>query len=311
MSRQSRYVVLAIVWSLSLASRTALYGEELAFESYDARLASLEAELAALRSTASTAGSGGGESCCAPDIDSCRIVPPARCAGLIGGFDLVMARPHSSLGVFGPGFDDPHFDYEATPRIWLGWQGEGGLGFRARYWEFDQVEFGAAAVPGQSQSLAYDTYVIDLEAIDTMQLNSVWLVTLSAGFRYVDFTETRQIASEQGVTSLAFDGDCFGATIGGEVRRPLWACLVGFASARGSILFGDQSVLTGPIVVDEITDNVYSITELALGIDWTRQTSSGAEFYARVGYETQYWEDFSPLASTGFEGFVLGAGIRR
>ena len=92
-----------------------------------------------------------------------------------------------------------------------------------------------------------------------MQLNSVWLVTLSAGFRYVDFTETRQITDQLGLTTLAFDGDSFGATIGAEVRRPLWACLAGFASARGSILFGDQNVLAGPtpsVLVAEFTDNV-------------------------------------------------------
>ena len=110
MSRQPRLVVLALVLSLWLAPGSMLRGEELTFESYAARLESLEAELAALRSAASTAGSGGDESCCAPDIDSCRIAPPARCAGLIGGFDLLMARPHASLGLLGPGLNDPHFD---------------------------------------------------------------------------------------------------------------------------------------------------------------------------------------------------------
>ncbi len=316
----ARALALSMVLSFSLSARPALRGEELAFESYAARLESLEAELAALRSTTSTAG-GSGESCCAPDIDSCRVVSPARCAGLIGGFDLLMARPHSSMGIRGAALTDLHFDYEATPRIWLGWQGERGLGFRARYWEFDQIEFGAAAA-GATDSIAYDTYVIDLEAIDTMQLNADWLVTLSAGFRYVDFTETRQLVDAAGVglTSHAFAGDSLGGTIGAEVRRPLWACLVGFASARGSILFGDQTELAGPtpaVAIDEETDNVYFISELALGMDWTRQMNSGGEFFVRAGYEVQFWDNFTGEPgfdggeSIGFEGFVLGAGIRR
>jgi hypothetical protein len=316
-----RFTVLAIAGSLALAAPAALRAQEfVSTESYAARLETLEAELAALRSSVANAGETGDGSCC-PDIESTRIYSPGRCAGLIGGLEVYAARPHSSMGIRGATGADLHFDYEATPRIWIGWQGEGGLGLRARYWEFDQIEFGSAA-NGGTDSIAYDTYVLDLEAIDTMQLNADWIVTLAAGFRYVDFTEVRQAVDAAGapIAGQSFDGDSFGATIGAEVRRPLWNCLMGYASARGSVLFGDQSEFTGPTgttLVDFETDNVYSITELALGVDWTRQTSRGSEFFARAGYEVQFWDNFTgePFfdggESIGFEGFVLGAGIRR
>ena len=319
-----RFAALAMAAGLALAAPAALRAQEfVSAESYAARLETLEAELAALRSSVANAGEGGGDgSCCAPDIESTRVVSPGRCAGLIGGLELLAMRPHSSMGIRGADGTDLHFDYEATPRLWLGWQGTGGLGLRFRYWEFDQIEFGSSAIAGRADSIAYDTYVLDLEAIDTMQLNADWLVTLAAGLRYVDFTETRQSFAAGGVpfAGHSFDGNCFGATIGAEVRRPLWNCLVGYASARGSVLFGDQSEFTGPTLgtlVDFETDNVYSITELALGVDWTRQTSRGSEFFVRAGYEVQFWDNFTgePFfdggETIGFEGFVLGLGIRR
>ena len=319
MSWHLRLAALALAVS-STGIPAALRAQEfVSAETYSTRLEALEAELAALRSSVANAGGGEG-SCCAPDIESWRIKSPARCAGVIGGIEMYAARPHSSMGIRGASNADLHFDYEATPRIWAGWQGEGGLGLRLRYWEFDQIEFGTNGIGG-TDSVAYDTYVLDLEAIDTMQLNADWIVTLSAGFRYVDFTET-MLASAAGVPVIgrSFDGDSFGATIGGEVRRPLWNCLLGYASARGSILFGDQSEFAGANVgtlVDFETDNVYSITELALGLDWTRQTSRGSEFFVRAGYEVQFWDNFTGEPgfdggeTIGFEGFVLGGGIRR
>jgi hypothetical protein len=314
-----RFAVLAIAGSLALAPAALWAQEFVSAESNTARLETLEADLAALRSSIANGGEGGG-SCCNPDIDACRIVS-TRCAGWIGGIEVYAARPHSSMGIRGALNTDLHFDYEATPRIWVGYQGTNGLGLRMRYWEFDQIESGSA-INGGTDSIAYDTFVIDLEAIDTMQINTDWTVTLAAGFRFVDFTETRAALDAAGapITTHSFDGDSFGATIGAEVRRPLWNCLVGYASARGSVLFGDQSEFTGPTgttLVDFETDNVYSITELALGLDWTRQTSRGAEFFVRAGYEVQFWDNFTGEPgfdggeSIGFEGFVLGAGIRR
>ena len=317
----SRFAALAIASGLLLVSPAALLAQEfVSAESYTARLETLEAELAALRASVSNSGGGGEGSCCNPDIDACRIVS-SRCPGWIGGFDVYAARPHSSMGIRGGSNADLHFDYEATPRIWVGYQGANGLGLRMRYWEFDQIEFGSTAIG--SDSIAYDTFVIDLEAIDTMQINTDWVVTLAAGLRFVDFTETRLAVDAAGtpITGHSFDGDSFGATVGAEVRRPLWNCLMGYASARGSVLFGDQSEFAitpaGPVLIDFETDNVFSITELALGVDWTRQTSRGSEFFVRAGYEVQFWDNFTGEPafdggeSIGFEGFVLGAGIRR
>ena len=319
-----RLVAVAVVCGLSLAGPGVVGGEEFNLESYSTRLESLEAELAAMRGQMiSSKGEDG--SCVAPDIESWRIAPPCRCAGLIGGIDLIMMRPHASLGIRGADATDLHFDYETTPRLWVGWQGESGLGLRARYWEFDQVEFGDSQLaPGlRTDSISYDTYVFDLEVIDTMRLNAVWDVTLSAGLRYVEFTEIRQStidATGLPANGHSFESDSLGATLSAEVRRPLWRCLSGFLNTRGSVLFGDETERTGPTlttIVDEENDNVYYMAEFSTGVDWVRPMSSGGEFFVRTAYEVQFWDNFTgePFfdggESIGFEGFVIGMGVRR
>jgi hypothetical protein len=164
--------------------------------------------------------------------------------------------------------------------------------------------------------------VLDFEVIDSMRLNSVWDVTLSAGLRYVDFSEIRQsVTDATGLPAAghSFDGNSLGGTVAAEVRRPLWRCLTGFVGTRGSVLFGDQTERAGAnlTTIDEENDNVFYIAEFSGGVDWVRPMSNGAEFFVRTAYEVQFWDNFTGEPgfdggeSIGFEGFVLGMGIRR
>src|SRR5439155_20225081 len=55
------------------------------------------------------------------------------------------------------GDDDVTFDFEITPRFAVGFVRAAGLGFRARYWEFDHTAVKGAGTVDQD-ALSVDTY---------------------------------------------------------------------------------------------------------------------------------------------------------
>jgi hypothetical protein len=309
-------------------------------------------------------GGMSGESTCGGSMcgHRCRCCsnPCCRSSGFVGGAEGVFLEPYNSAGtgfntadvaaeVVGlpPIFDvtttlaaevDP--DFEATGRVWVGYQGKGGLGVRARYWEFDDGADAAATLLADTIiGLVvetpvdifhdWDTSVFDVEVFDTSRLGCHWDATWSAGYRHVEYEEARGLsATADAVVPVEislekeFDGD--GLTAGFEVRRRMGGRFGLFASARGSVLFGDEdntlAVDVPTIVTVDVTDEeenvVKSIFETQMGVEFVRPAARRATLFARGGVEAQYWDSFGVPGvltdeSVGFFGFFGSVGLSR
>ncbi len=287
-------------------------------ETYSLRLADLEARMKAIEA--------GGASCqegCVAEYEACSCANCRRTAGPIFGGEVVFLQPHHSNGIQGIDGTDLRFDFEASPRVWLGWTTCSGLGFRARYWDFDHTATGPSGEdPALIVGHGFDVATIDMEITDTLTICRVWDLTLSGGARYVDFEE-RQFATggtEVPVNAaIGYRSSSWGPTLGAELRRPVWRCVSLIGNVRGSILFGDENEFTDPdgLLIDHEQSNVRSIGEMQLCAEWRRETCRGSRWFLRGAVEGQYWSGFSGEhgfdgnEAIGFFGFALSAGLSR
>jgi len=231
--------------------------------------------------------------------------------GIVFESEVLFFRYHRADGVRAGSFnnfppavtDDVQFDHAASPRFTLGYVADNGLGFRVRAWDYDQT--GGAVFPGTGVSMAVDTFTIDLEIFEDIQLNDCWSLELSGGVRYNDFTETMIDPIPAGqFRQNAFSG--YGGILGVEATRSLggWGGL--YARGRAGILMDDKFVrnVRGPGTPNQVavlTDSVLGQTEIALGYEATRYVGNSL-FTLRAGYEWQQWHNYStaftPVTST-------------
>ena len=301
-------------------------------ESYEQRIAELEG------------GDLGGEGC---GCDDCCTDPCCRSCGIVGGVEVAFLRPHASDGigaaaflvlpppVFGAFADaDLEFDFETTPRLWVGYQGSNGLGVRARYWEFDHTVAGTGEIAGVGVFGAFhgiDTYVMDAEVTDTTELGCNWDATVFGGLRYVDYVENRGIfipANGLVVFGNQFNSDSIGPTAGLELRCCVRENVALFGITRGSILMGTENefgvITPGPVdpgfaLIDSESNNVFNIVEVQLGVEATRPLADGGYAFARAALEAQHWGNFgdTPFGfgnggrAVGFAGGTIAVGIVR
>jgi hypothetical protein len=258
----------------------------------------------------------------------------------LNGFNFVVGAPPAPLGPTQE-FDLPlDGDYEFTQRFWIGIQIADGLGVRARYWDFDQDNFGSATLPptfvaaGLPANISipvtsfhtFDTYVIDLEAIDTVQLGCHTAMTWSLGFRYVNYEELRGVNSNIDPTHVfiqkEFEG--YGLTGSLELRRRVCHDIGIYGSARGSVLVGDEvnfvDVQIGAVVGvgrENEEENVKWMLELAGGVEWAKDCGFGT-LSVRGGVEFQHWDGFGAARDSfgrdeniGFFGLTFSVGLIR
>ncbi|HUG89373.1 MAG TPA: Lpg1974 family pore-forming outer membrane protein [Planctomycetaceae bacterium] len=251
------------------------------------------------------------------------------CGGWFGGFEFAWLRPrfsdNTAIVVDPPDgnvvlpFD---YDFETTPRVWLGYVNEDGFGVQARYWQFDGQADSRTFSPDADNPLAsvfvalpgssfvgnafagigetfvaehdLELHVLDLEMVQRWQWRRMLLLG-SLGARYVRMDQEFQgtaltaagVIDEMIRHDHSFEG--FGPVAGLQIIRPLGQRGFGvYGNIRGSILFGDQDV---------------TITQIKLaGADVQRHTRSGDEVLAigEIGFGVQYARTLRNNA----EGFV-------
>ncbi|MCO6458437.1 MAG: hypothetical protein J5I93_24295 [Pirellulaceae bacterium] len=197
-------------------------------------------------------------------------------------------------------------EYLTAPRFTLGWIADGGLGFRLRYFEFDQAQnsYFSEQIGQGVEQIGVDAYTIDFEVFEKICLNKNWTLELSGGLRYADFEEVMIDSFEAGPVlpgtefrANAFDG--WGGVLGIQANRRIGRYSSFYGRFRGSILADDKTVANSLFVgelateVSEQIDSVVGITELAIGYEYARLTSSGRLLFARAGFEWQNWYNFS------------------
>jgi len=302
--------VLGVVFGTAAAR-----GEELNYgnmneASYASRVDALEAELASLKSNL---GSG----YCGSDANSCNSGCNCSQGGVIAGVEMVLLTPHSgALQIPGVANVTPGYGVQASPRLWLGYRNDNGLGVRARYWTFD-ADAGPSTI-GLVSNLHMEA--LDLEVTQTAQLAS-WNFDLSFGIRWAQDRNTLAlgpiVAGQQN-----FEGT--GGTIAlGAWRQLGHSNLSLFANTRASLLYGQNdypiSVALPPIgpaigiAALRSEDEVVSIYELQMGVEWSRQTETGSRWFARAALECQAWNIPSPALgllddTTGLVGVAFAIG---
>ncbi|QDV69743.1 hypothetical protein Poly24_34600 [Rosistilla carotiformis] len=225
-------------------------------------------------------------------------------SGFFAGAELTLLTPHSGSVTIAPLSSTailPERDMGVGGRYWLGYRAETGLGFRSRYWHFDQD---AAGGPLLDPSLTAQTWDAELTQLFTRGRYSF---DLSGGVRWGEIDD--QVAP---VLTESFNG--WGSTVALSASRQLGDgpfSLIG--GARGSLLFGDHvvNILGAPI---SSSQEVMPVMELQLGGEYSQELW-GTHAFARAAFETQLWE-LPPSAlglldqNIGFVGVTFSTGVR-
>ncbi len=199
--------------------------------------------------------------------------------------------------------DDVDADYQAAFRGTLGYRLDSGLGFRTRYFYYD-TDAPSVFPDTVGGSLAVETYTIDMELFDRLDLGPKWALEFSGGVRYNEFTETMEnFLPAAPLRFNEFRG--FGGILGAEAQRSFGNYGGLFVRGRGSILYGDKEVINGagdpsgnPNEALILQDSVVGVTELAAGFQYTRPIFGGRVLAnLRTGYEWQLWHNYSSAFS--------------
>jgi hypothetical protein len=312
MVRKVAWSLLGLIFGSLAAVHCHAQVEMARLPTVDQRVERLEAELATLRAAVEH-GDGG----CCDACDPCC----SPYAGWTFAAEAVFLKAYTSRGIEGADGTQLRYDLNFTPRFWAGYTTADGLGFRLRYWEFDESAIGPSAVAGRNDSHSIDTYVLDFEVTDWVYVDNKWDVLVSGGLRYVDFEQSRLSQTLAGGQALGrqFGSSSLGATLGGEVHRRLFGDVSLFATGRASVLFGDDNEIqsfNGVTVNNPENDNLRYIWESQLGAEWSRDYNQ-ATVFLRAAAEVQYWNNFigepgfDGSEALGFAGFALTAGVLR
>ncbi len=244
------------------------------YESLMRRIEQLEAQVA----------NGGGGDCCPVSAPVCRT------PGIVAGGEITWLKVFDSEG------QGSNFAYQAAPRFWLGYQFEGGLGFRARYFEYDKQ----ASTPGSNMYDGFHMVNFDLELTDTFELGK-WSGLISGGVR---FTEYREEYDAAGTDFEEMAGDNIGLVLGIEGYRPVTSNVYLFGLTRGSISVFDKRVSeTGTILGNDYS---FFIWELQLGAEYRYPICGTSYLFARAAAEAQVW---SGIGDDDSEDITLFGGL--
>jgi len=224
--------------------------------------------------------------------------------GFTGGAELLFLRPY-----FADGFAQSNiFSFGAAPRFWLGYKLPSDLEIRTRYWDFDNNG-------GNDATATYrlDTSIFDLELLDTIPLGHQWDITVSGGWRYVDFRFLNGEAPNTEMSVVSSNG----LTASIELHRRLQRGFSLYGGFRASWLFGNLSYEAPWLQPrrQDWHDATQTMTETQFGLEWAKSLEHmPCEFMARAGVEAQWWNSFATnmdASQIGFFGYSLSIGIRR
>ena len=221
---------------------------------------------------------------CGDDVGCCDDACGASCcdcSGIVIGAEVLFLDVFAKEGAGGAGDDNmADYDYEAAFRVWGGYEFANGLGVRFRWFSFDHGgEF--RTVGGRVDDvIGLDIDMYDIELTDDLNIGC-WELTPSIGVRWGeieinDFDNGTEVV--RGV----------GAIVGLESRRYLCNCWSIYANGRYGVLYGD-TFGPGNTRFNSESDTFFETIELQVGLEWSRCTASGANLFARFGWEQQMY----------------------
>ena len=273
-------------------------------------------------------------------------------SGFVGGAEVAFLRPYFNNDVALQRFSltppsestiDFTRDYEASPRLWLGYVGCCGFGGRIRYWEYDQgansqtglqpdqnvfyftpgISIGGLETNNAGDTVAASEhlhmYTLDAEVTQCMQL-CCWDFVFGAGLRdaavHIDrFNSYTPVGNTTPIETASignhFDG--LGPTLFTEFRRPFGCGGLAFVgNLRGSLLYGTKSLRGTDVTAvqtqtyDQSADGCLGVAELSLGVEWAKEISCNTIVYVQGLWENQIWDNMGN--STNITGDNLGLG---
>lgn len=266
---------------------------------------------------------------------------PSSGNGWTAGFEATVLQPRFSSniaftrmeadGATFETFTDTEFDYglEFSPRVFVGYEACGGLGFRATWWQFNHnpdalstqppangfgdvttPPFGdidiSSNIPTDTMSAAsgLNAYTIDLEATQSKSVGC-WSLGVAGGLRYASAEQTylAQLRNTNDVLRGEIDyrhsTSGIGPTISLAAQRPIACNVHWFVRGRGSLLFGDTKTnLHGGEDLDlenpfTTTKNTSSDSLLSIG-----EAQIGLGWQA-ASCNGQCWQPFARVALEG------------
>ena len=178
---------------------------------------------------------------------------------------MVFVKPFFVDGVdFDNGVQqEPDYDYEPSPRVFLGIRHCNGLGFRARYWYFDQLSSEEQFEDQSETPMNLQVQTVDLEGTQLVCLGPL-NATFLAGARYSK-VEHRESDDE----GHYFEG--FGPTFGMELLQPIHCtnfAVVG--NVRGAMAFGETHFRQSQSFAAVDDDDLLWTLESQLGVEYVR-----------------------------------------
>ncbi len=266
--------------------------------------------------------------------------------GLVAGFEMTFLKPHinaaESIAII-PGLPLTEIEdneYNASPRFWLGYVGDCGLGWRIRWWEFNHTLNGETFEIAAGNNLLVESVGgLEVEALDVEMTQEIdlglWDMTVGGGVRY---GRTEHVTAQlyDDVLMAAFDDlaiasdfDGFGPTLFAEMRRPVGCNGFAFVgNMRASLLFGEDKfaaafddTVGGVLLVATAQDNVVGVLEAQLGGEYSSDIGCGTRVFARGMAEGQLWTDATrqiniaansiESSDIGLVGLTFGIGLAR
>ena len=190
----------------------------------------------------------------------------------------------------------------------------------------------STTIPSDVFSAASDlnAYSIDVEFARNLDFGG-WSFAAGAGLRYASVKQTYRAqlrddnATLLGTIDFNHNLRGLGPTISVTAGRPLPRCWTAFAAARASLLFGDGESrlvagedldLTSPFNTRRANsrDDVFSIGELQLGLEWSPCCLGCWKPFLRGAFEGQLWSGVGNASSEdgdlGFVGFNVVTGVQ-
>lgn len=314
-------------------------GNNISQESYlESRIANLEAQIQALQFDSVNRADG------SRGYDDGQ-------AGFYFGAAAVWAKPHFkeafqySQTNLASGQQTLHpfqYDYDATPRIWVGIRNANGIGIRGSYWSYDASGqtstnvadginiFGAhavtiifpanifAAIPGSTlqNEDSLEAQITNLYVTYDSSFNGTH-ISGGVGLRYARLLQTlSSVVSGPAPASLNWTREYHG--LGPSVmldasRRIGCTRFSGIAKGGGAFLFGKKTINrtvfgdlspqpASPFLTLDEADEVVGIGEAGFGLQWSAKTNRGSELVLRGTYEGSLWAE-AGAPTLGFLGF--------
>lgn len=250
---------------------------------------------------------------------SCGCSNCCDCGRFFAKYDAVIVQPYLSNNSAFVAENDPNlehvgfdWDLKYSTRIDLGYMAPtGALGWRARWWHFDQdssffADDANGLIPDDEAEVFYalDVRIEDIDSgtfIHDMRMDVVDLeltkqlghnVSLSFGGRLVDSSQEFFATTDEGDAFSSLDFTAAGPSLGLRLDHYITRNWTVFASARGSMLFGDKTFYANTDDADLAIriDNDYSLTystDLEIGTMLRR-----GNWFMTMALEAQYWSNF-------------------